>query len=114
MRGQLVIADPCLDLSERYATAVFRILQGALTKVSKHAHASLVEISLSRVDGEARLTVRDNGCGFVSTDPRKSDAYGLMRLQERAHLLGGDIHIDSAPAAGVRSSTYNPGHSLRG
>jgi len=98
---QLMIADPCLDLSERYATAVFRILQESLTNVSKHAHASLVEISLSRVDGEVRLTVRDNGCGFVSTDPRKPDAYGLMGLHERAHLLGGEIRIDSAPDRGT-------------
>ena len=98
---QLVIDDPGLDLPEPYATAVFRILQESLTNVSKHAQASLVKISISRAAEEVRLNVRDNGSGFVSTDPRKPDSYGLMGLRERAYLLGGAIHIDSAPGRGT-------------
>lgn len=98
---QLDIPDPSLDLPEPYATAVFRILQESLTNISKHAHASLVQISIRREDENVRLSVRDNGSGFVSTDPRKPDSYGLMGLRERAHLIGGTIQIDSAPGQGT-------------
>lgn len=98
---RLEVFDPCLDLPEAHATAVFRILQESLTNISKHAQASLVEISISRSDDEVRLIVRDNGSGFVSTDPRKPDSYGLMGLRERAHLIGGTIHIDTAPGRGT-------------
>lgn len=98
---QLAIADPCLDLPEPYATAVFRILQESLTNISKHAQASLVKISISRTNDEAQLTVRDDGRGFVSTDPRKPNSFGLIGLRERAYLIGGTIHIDSAPGRGT-------------
>ncbi|CAG4883164.1 protein of unknown function [Georgfuchsia toluolica] len=98
---QLAISDPCLDLPEPYATAVFRILQESLTNISKHAQASLVKISINRTNDEAQLTVRDNGRGFVSTSPRKPDSFGLMGLRERAHLIGGTIYIDSAPGRGT-------------
>jgi PAS domain S-box-containing protein len=105
---ELLIADPSINLMDPYATAVFRILQEALTNVTKHAQASLVEISISRMAGEVRLNVRDNGRGFTSTDPRKPDSYGLIGLRERARLLNGEIRIDSAPGRGTIISLRIP------
>jgi PAS domain S-box-containing protein len=110
---ELMIADDELNLPDPYATTVFRILQESLANIAKHARASLVEITICREDGEAKLAVRDNGRGFVTTDPRKPDAYGLMGLRERAYLVGGEVLIDSAPGRGtainVRLPIIEPG-----
>lgn len=97
----LDIATPELELPEPYATAVFRILQESLTNVAKHAHASLVEISLDQADGLLTLSVRDNGRGFTTADPRKRDSYGLMGLRERAYLVGGEVSIESSHGCGT-------------
>lgn len=105
---QLLIADPSIHLMDPYATAVFRILQESLTNVAKHAQASLVEITISRIGGDVRLDVRDNGRGFTITDPRKADSYGLIGLRERVRLLNGEIRIDSAPARGTVISLRIP------
>ena len=89
------------DLHEPHATAVFRILQESLANVAKHAHATLVEVTLSAVDGRLTLRVRDNGRGFDPAAPRNADSIGLVGLRERAHLLDGTITVDAAPGKGV-------------
>ncbi len=94
MKGSLELADP-------HATAVFRVLQESLTNVSRHAHATAVDVVIERVDGEVRLTVRDDGHGFSPSEPRRPNSFGLLGLRERATLLGGDVAIDSAPGRGT-------------
>ena len=98
---RLSITDPTFHLAEPYATAVFRILQEALTNIAKHALASLVEISIGEINGEVRLSIADNGRGFSATDPRKSDSFGLMGVRERVYMLNGSVDIDSAPGHGT-------------
>ncbi len=98
---ELVLGKGDLDLPDPYATAVFRVLQESLTNVAKHAHATQVEATLERTEGEVVLTVRDNGLGFTPEDPRKPGSFGLVGLRERAYLLGGDVRIESAPGKGT-------------
>ena len=98
---RLAIADPELELRDPYATTLFRILQESLTNIAKHAHASSVEIMLDNGDGEIAIRVRDDGVGFSTQDPRKSNSYGLIGLRERAYLLGGKVTIDSTPGRGT-------------
>lgn len=93
--------DHALDIGEPYATAVFRILQESLTNISRHAHASLVEIHVECVAGDVRLSVRDNGRGFELSAPRKPDSHGLTGLRERAYMLGGEVEVDSARGRGT-------------
>jgi PAS domain S-box-containing protein len=92
---------PELDLPDPYATAVFRIMQEALNNVARHAHASTVDVTLDLSDAEVTLRVRDNGCGFALADPRKPNSFGLVGLRERAHLLDGNITVDTAPGKGT-------------
>ena len=106
----LSIAPPELVLPEPYATAVFRILQESLTNVVKHAHASLVEVSLDQVDGLLTLSVRDNGCGFDVSNPRKPDSYGLIGLRERAYLVGGEVEVESSHGRGTLIAVRIPIH----
>ena len=98
---RLSITDPTFHLAEPYATAVFRILQEALTNIAKHALASLVEISIGEINGEVRLSVADNGLGFSPTERRKSDSFGLMGVRERVYMLNGTVDIKSAQGQGT-------------
>jgi PAS domain S-box-containing protein len=94
-------ADEDLELEEPYATAVFRIVQESLANVAKHAGARQVLVQVVRGAGQVTLRVRDDGIGFVITTPRKPNSLGLMGLRERAQLLKGSIHIESAPGQGT-------------
>ena len=98
---QLAIGAPDLQLGDPHASAVFRILQESLTNAGRHAQASLVEVTLDRSNGAVSLTVRDNGRGFSTEEPRKPHSYGLMGLRERAYLLGGEVRIESEPGRGT-------------
>ena len=91
-----------LDLVDPHATAVFRVLQECLTNAARHSGATEVDVTLER-DAEAiTLTVRDNGRGFSTREPRKPGSYGLTGLRERAILLKGDVAIESEPGLGTR------------
>lgn len=89
------------------ATALFRIVQEALTNVVRHAQASQVRISLSRQDdGGVLLTVYDDGVGFDST-ARKSGV-GLVGMRERCTAIGGIFSIQSRPGEGTQVSVSVP------
>lgn len=94
--------DPGLELEDPHATALFRILQESLTNVAKHAQATRVEALLEQDGDQLVLTVHDNGRGFLTSNPRKPNSYGLMGLRERAYLLGGKVEVESAPGKGTR------------
>ncbi len=72
---------------------VFRIVQEALTNILKYAKATKVKVSLRMVKGRLMINIADNGCGFVLRD--KSKGLGLITMQERTSLLGGNINIQS-------------------
>ncbi|HXX83647.1 MAG TPA: MASE4 domain-containing protein [Casimicrobiaceae bacterium] len=98
---EIAVTPPDLELADPHATAVFRIIQESLANVARHAEAKRVEVDLSCGDCQIRLRVRDDGRGFDPTDPRKPNSFGLVGLRERAHLVDGEIRIDSAPGRGT-------------
>jgi len=79
------------------ATAVFRILQEALTNVARHAQATAVEISTSTDDGILRLEVRDDGSGYVPRPPGGRVSLGILGMQERAAAWDGDVTVVPTP-----------------
>jgi len=83
----------------------FRVAQEALSNVIRHAQAHVVEVELGYVDGSLQLVVRDDGRGFeVSTALRRATlgaSYGLLSMQERLALVGGDLKIESSPGQGT-------------
>jgi two-component system, NarL family, sensor histidine kinase UhpB len=97
-----------LDLADPYATAVFRIAQEALANVARHANASRVEVRLAATDRQIRLCVRDNGRGFDVREPRKANSFGLVGLRERAHLIHGELQIESTPERGTSIELHIP------
>ena len=81
-----------LSLDREQSTAVFRILQEALTNVLRHAQASRVRIQLIRDDGHFTLSVSDNGIGIAEIDKSKQQL-GILGMRERAHLIGARLEI---------------------
>ncbi|MFZ6031116.1 MAG: response regulator [Chloroflexota bacterium] len=100
-----IVAD---NLPERLPAQIelvcFRVVQEALTNVSRHARARDVKVELWQRGKELHLIVRDNGIGFypaeVLAKSMKTDSLGLLGMQERIMLAGGTIEIDSAPGRG--------------
>lgn len=86
--------------SER-ATAIFRILQETLTNVARHAAASEVVVRLGEENGDLILEVQDNGKGIAEAKLSESGSLGILGMQERALLLGGELNISSAPREGT-------------
>jgi signal transduction histidine kinase len=87
-------------------TAVFRIVQEALTNVCAHADASHCTVTV-REDAQAlALQVTDDGCGF-ERDAR-TPGLGLRGMAERVHMLGGQFALESTPGEGTRLSVELP------
>lgn len=103
----LPAAEPALD--EKIATALFRIVQEALTNVSRHAGASAVAVSLAGTDhGHWTITVADDGRGISEEEAQGPDALGLLGMQERAYAIGGELRVRGIPGQGTRVSVHVP------
>ena len=91
--------------------ALFRIAQEALHNAGRHAGAARVAVEL-RDDGDAlRLTVRDDGRGFVPEDPvalARAQHFGLIGARERAEAVGGELVVASAPGVGTTVTARVP------
>ena len=86
-------------------TALFRVLQEAITNVVKHAGADSIGVILESIDGEIRLIIEDNGHGF-QTDQGAGVALGkshlgLLGVRERLALVDGRLEVESNPGSGT-------------
>jgi two-component system sensor histidine kinase UhpB len=94
-------------LPEVVQIAIYRVAQEALTNVTRHAGATVVELDLGEQDGEAELRVRDDGGGFDPSVIARSASegpvggLGLVGMAERARLVGGELDVRSAPGGGT-------------
>ena len=94
-------SDPIPVIDDTLATAAYRIAQEALTNVARHARAGRAEVTLLVEDGRLRLTVSDDGCGFLSGALSEAEELGLAGMRERASLAGGKLSVKSAPGHGT-------------
>jgi PAS domain S-box-containing protein len=97
----LAMPEGDLGASGDAATAIFRIVQEALTNVVRHALASKVKVEIARVGGDVRVRVSDDGCGLSEVAQRKARSFGLLGMRERAYVLGGGFSIRSKPGRGT-------------
>jgi signal transduction histidine kinase len=75
------------------STAVFRIFQEALTNVLRHAQATKIGINMKEEAGEFILSIGDNGRGIREDEKSDQMSLGLLGMQERAHLIGGQVYV---------------------
>lgn len=85
---------------------LFRILQEALTNVSRHSHASKVAVEMFCSDGKIKLSISDNGRGIPKNHAIASNSYGMLGMNERVEQLGGTIKFGNSPGGGF-SVTVN-------
>jgi signal transduction histidine kinase len=82
-------------------TALYRIVQEALTNVVRHAHATRVSVLLEGRDERVVALIEDDGGGFESDTARNRGRLGLVGMQERAEMLGGTFRVESSPGRGT-------------
>ena len=89
------------DPGRAQTTALYRILQEALTNIAKHAGASEIDIQLFADGNEVTLEIRDNGKGLPENQSPRADAFGVRGMAERARVHGGWLEISSQPGKGT-------------
>ncbi|MCX5645917.1 MAG: sensor histidine kinase [Phycisphaerae bacterium] len=85
-------------------TVLYRVAQESLTNVARHAHASLVNVSIQKLRGVIRMEVKDNGKSFQVQDASptgRNKGLGLLGMRERVEMVGGRFTVESAPGEGT-------------
>jgi two-component system sensor histidine kinase UhpB len=87
-------------------TALYRIVQEALTNIAKHAHAKKVCVTLQEEADTISATITDDGCGFdpeklPKTQGQTIGGWGLVGMYERANLLDGTMSVETQPGKGT-------------
>jgi PAS domain S-box-containing protein len=90
-----------IPLGDQQSTALFRIVQEALTNILRHAQATRVGVAMKEEDGMFVLTVTDNGRGITPAEKLSRESLGLLGMQERAHLIGGSMDIVGLKGSGT-------------
>ncbi len=93
--------DDATGLSDAQNTALFRILQEALSNVARHAAATEVRVGLEADHGHVTLRVCDNGRGITAAERESKGSLGLLGMRERARLVGGEVAIGGGRGAGT-------------
>jgi signal transduction histidine kinase len=110
--GLTVETDVALALedSERLApeaeSTIYRLVQEALTNVTKHAAATRVEVALLMDQDAVRVTVRDDGRGFDPAEP--VEGFGLVGIRERVMLASGQVTIEAQVGKGTEVTARVP------
>mgnify|MGYP005845653881 CR=1 FL=1 len=88
-------------LPDPIETALYRIVQEALTNVARHAQARSVSVLVERRSNDIVAVIEDDGQGFEPGEAHRGGRLGLLGIRERAELLGGSLTIESSPGQGT-------------
>jgi PAS domain S-box-containing protein len=88
-------------LNAAHSTALFRILQEALTNVARHAGAKSVHVGLHVAHRLSTLIVRDDGRGITEEELAAPTSLGLLGMRERVETLGGSLEVGKGPTGGT-------------
>lgn len=104
------IAAPDDRLPRHIETAVFRIVQEALTNIVKHAQARHAAVDIAVTPQDVRMVITDDGRGFdlSAVATRREGGMGLLGMRERAELLGGSLRMASREGDGTRVEAVIP------
>ena len=100
------------DLPSNVEDALYHIALEALNNIVKHSESRKASITIASKNGNIEMEISDEGKGFEINQPSKG--LGLMNMRERAHMLGGELIIDSSPGNGthILSRVEIPSKSL--
>jgi signal transduction histidine kinase len=84
-------------LADTVQAAAYYVVSEALTNVAKYAHATAARVSVQRAGPDLVITIADDGIGGAN----QADGSGLRGLNDRIEAVGGQLDLDSPPAAGT-------------
>jgi signal transduction histidine kinase len=102
LRVELAVTLPADErLGAETETVVYRVVQEALTNVTRHAQASTVSVALTRFGARVRVLIEDDGVGFDASARPGRGHLGVDGMEERARLVGGTVAVTSTPGEGT-------------
>jgi PAS domain S-box-containing protein len=90
-----------LSLPDEVKTGLFRILQESLTNIARHAEAREVKVTLHIKNDELILSIEDDGRGFDKFEVAGKKTLGVLGMEERSEMMGGNYQINSRPGEGT-------------
>jgi signal transduction histidine kinase len=108
IRADAVVTGTPRALHPEVEATVLRIAQEALSNVAKHAAARRVGVTLSYLDDQVLLDVRDDGAGFDTAMPARPTSFGLRGMRQRAERLAGSLDVETTPGRGTAVSVRLP------
>lgn len=105
---ELIDPDGAPYIDDRCAVALFRVLQESLSNIQQHARASQVRVELRHQGGSLRMMIADNGIGLRDDSRTKLGSFGLVGIEERMSLLGGNCTILSSVLGGTTVTVSVP------
>jgi signal transduction histidine kinase len=91
-----------LELPPDTEREVYYVLREALTNVTRHSHASKVQIHIAQRDGTLNGIMTDNGVGFNREHRRAENGMGLTGMEQRIKKTGGELEVKSSPGNGTK------------
>ena len=88
--------------------AIYRIFQECLTNIGKHSQASRMAVSMDRKPDRVSFIIQDNGKGYSAEARRRGRGLGLVAMEERARMVGGDLSVQSREGQGASISFEIP------
>jgi PAS domain S-box-containing protein len=101
VKCSLVLPKEDLVLEKNKSTAIFRILQEALTNIARHSQATKVLISLLNYKSNVSLEIQDNGKGITQEQIKDFKSLGIHGMEERAMVFGGQVYIEGISGKGT-------------
>jgi two-component system NarL family sensor kinase len=98
---EVSVEEPLADPGPGNALALYRVAQEALRNVVKHSRAHVVTLRLTQSGATTTLEVADDGTGLPAEGRRRGGGLGMMSMQERLRLIGGELTIASTPGGGT-------------
>jgi len=97
-----------LSLLDSIEREVYYALREALTNVTKHSHASRVEIQITQGPDLLEASLKDNGVGFDQDNQKNFSGLGLSGMEDRIKKIGGRLNVKSSPGLGTTVSFAVP------
>jgi signal transduction histidine kinase len=95
-------------LSPELEIAIYRLVQGSVANVCRHARATRVEVRIDRAADGLKLVVSDNGVGIEDIERARKQSHGLSGMSQRARALGGTFAVHSRKGEGTRVEVFVP------
>jgi two-component system, NarL family, sensor histidine kinase DegS len=93
-----------LNLSAEIEREIYYVLREALTNVTRHSHASKVEIQLNQEKHKLRGSLTDDGVGFSEKNVETGNGFGIAGMEQRLKKIGGELSVKSSPGHGTNIS----------